>query len=131
MTPDLETARRIARHHCDAWTSRNPEAVAARYAPQPSMAINGGEPMTSRAEIADMAAGFMADFPDLVLTLDQVLVADQHMVYAWTFDGHHRDSGHRVHFSGWEEWDLDDELNVTRSLGWYDAADYDRQVAGA
>ncbi len=86
--------------------------------------------MKSRTEIGDMAAGFMADFPDLVLNLDTVLVADHHMVYAWTFEGHHRETGNHVRFSGWEEWDLDDNLKVTKSLGWYDGVDYERQVAG-
>ena len=86
--------------------------------------------MTTRAEIAEMASGFMADFPDLVLTCDTVLVADHHMVYAWTLEGHHAGSGKKVRFSGWEEWDLDDDLRVTRSLGWYDVEDYNQQVAG-
>ena len=86
--------------------------------------------MTSRSEISEMAAGFMADFPDLVLSLDSVLVADHHMVYAWTFEGHHKETGNYVRFTGWEEWDLDENLKVTKSLGWYDAHDYERQVAG-
>ena len=77
-----------------------------------------------------MAAGFMADFPDLVLSLDTVLVADHHMVYAWTFEGRHKATGKPVCFSGWEEWDLNDDLEVVRSLGWYDVADYERQVSG-
>ena len=92
--------------------------------------MNGGAPMTTRAEIAEMASGFMADFPDLTLSCDRVLVADHHMVYAWTFEGHHRDGGNFVSFSGWEEWDLDSDLKVSKALGWYDVADYDRQVAG-
>ena len=90
---------------------------------------SGGEPMTKHAEIAEMAAGFMADFPDLVLHCDTVLVADHHMVYAWTFEGHHSETGKFIRFSGWEEWDLDDDLKVTKSLGWYDAEDFNRQVA--
>lgn len=92
--------------------------------------MNGGEPMTTRAEIAEMAAGFMNDFPDLVLNCDTVLVADHHMIYAWTFEGHHRESGSLVKFSGWEEWDLDEDFKVTKSLGWYDVDDYNRQVDG-
>lgn len=95
------------------------------------MIMNGGDPMTSRSQIGDMAAGFIADFPDLVLSLDTVLVANHHMVYAWTFEGRHKETGNHVRFSGWEEWDLDEDLNVTRSLGWYDNADYERQVAGS
>ena len=130
MTPDIDTAKKLAKAHCAAWTSLLPDAVAERYSASTSFAINGGEPMTTRAEIAEMAAGFMADFPDLVLTCDTVLVADHHMVYAWIFEGHYRETGKLVRFSGWEEWDLDEDLNVAKSLGWYDAEDYERQVAG-
>ena len=103
--------------------------MADRYAQHTIMVMNGGDPLNSRAEIADMAAGFMADIPDLVLTLDSVLAADRHMIYAWTLQGQHVKTGNRIHFSGWEEWDLDDNLKVTKSLGWYDAADYERQVS--
>ena len=130
MTPDIQTARRMAEDHCAAWTKKDADAVASRYAQQATMIMNGGDPMTSRSQIGDMAAGFMADFPDLFLSLDTVLVADHHMVYAWTFEGHHKDTGNHVRFSGWEEWDLDNDLNVIKSLGWYDGEDYDRQVAG-
>lgn len=130
MKPDANTARRIAQDHCTAWTNQTPDVVAERYAEQATMIMNHGEPMTSRSQIGDMAAGFMVDFPDLVLSLDTVLVANQHMVYAWTFEGHHKETGNHVRFSGWEEWDLDDDLNVIKSLGWYDGADYERQVAG-
>ena len=130
MTPDVNTARSMAEKHCEAWTNKTPEVVASRYAEAATMIMNSGEPMTSRSQICDMAAGFMADFPDLVLSLDTVLVANRHMIYAWTFEGHHRETGNHVRFSGWEEWDLDDDLNVIRSLGWYDGVDYERQVAG-
>ena len=92
--------------------------------------MNGGVPMTTRPEISAMASGFMADFPDLVLSCDTVLAAGRHMVYAWTFEGRHKETGNLVRFSGWEEWDLDETFKVTRSLGWYDVADYERQVAG-
>ena len=92
--------------------------------------MNGSEPMTTRAEIAAMADGFMKDFPDLVLACDHVLVANHHMVYAWTFEGQHHETGKLVRFIGWEEWDLDDDLYVTKSLGWYDVDHYNQQVAG-
>lgn len=92
--------------------------------------MHGSTPMITRAEIADMVSGFMEDLPDLVLSLDTVLVADHHMVYAWTFERHHKATGNLVRFSGWEEWDLDEDLKVSRSLGWYDEADYEQQVAG-
>jgi nuclear transport factor 2 (NTF2) superfamily protein len=130
MIPELETAKRIAREHCAAWTSRRPDDAAVRYSSVTSFSMNGGEPMTARSEIAEMAAGFMSDFPDLILTCDTVLAADHHMTYAWTFEGRHKSTGNLVKFSGWEEWDLDSDLKVSKSLGWYDVADYERQVAG-
>lgn len=130
MTPDLQTAKKIAIDHCAAWTAKSADVVAARYSEVTSFGMNGNDPMTNRNEISQMAAGFMKEFPDLVLTCDNVLVADHHMVYAWTFVGHHVDSGVRVEFSGWEEWDLNAELEVSKSLGWYDVEDYERQVSG-
>ncbi len=130
MIPGIDTARKVAEAHCAVWTSLSADTVAERYSESTSFAMNGGEPMRTRAEIAEMASGFMADFPDHVLTCDTVLVADHHMVYAWTFEGHHAETGKQVRFSGWEEWDLGDDLNVTKSLGWYDVEDYNQQVAG-
>ena len=129
MIPDIDEARKMAEAHCAAWTSRSPDTVADRYSTTTSFSINRGEPMRTRAEIAGMAAGFMTDFPDLSLTCDTLLVADRHMIYAWTFEGHYRENGKLARFTGWEEWDLDDELKVIKSLGWYDAEDYERQIA--
>ena len=130
MFPTTESARELANAHCAAWTSSSAIKVAERYSEQTSFAMNGGEPMSTRAEIAEMAGGFMADFPGLTLKCDTVLVADHHIVYAWTFEGRHKDSGKLVSFSGWEEWDLDDDLQVTKSLGWYDVDDYNQQIYG-
>jgi hypothetical protein len=31
---------------------------------------------------------------------------------------------------GWEEWELDDDLKVKSSPGWYDENDYARRVEG-
>jgi hypothetical protein len=67
MTPDVDTARKLAEAHCSAWTSLSPDAVADRYSASTRFAMNSGEPMTTRAEIAEMARGFMADSPILFL----------------------------------------------------------------
>jgi hypothetical protein len=130
MHPSIEKANELANAHCGAWSASAADIVAQRYSERTSFAMNGGEPMTSRAEIQEMAEGFMLDFPGLKLTCDAVLVADHHMVYAWTFVGKHRETGNNVRFSGWEEWDLNDNLHVVKSLGWYDVEDYNQQVAG-
>lgn len=90
--------------------------------------INRGEPWKSRARIAEMAAGFFADVPDLVLRCDDLRCAGGHVLYVWTFPGHHAQTRNRLKVAGWEEWELDAELKVTSSLGWFDSAAYERQV---
>jgi hypothetical protein len=77
-----------------------------------------------------MAAGFFSEFPDLVVHCDELRVAGDHAVFAWTLEGHHAETKNHVKLSGWEEWDLDGDMKVKSSLGWFDAADYERQVAG-
>ncbi|MDP6819511.1 MAG: hypothetical protein QF449_15925, partial [Alphaproteobacteria bacterium] len=36
-----------------------------------------------------------------------------------------------LNISGWEEWELDENMKVTSALGWFDADDYRRQAGGA
>ncbi len=77
-----------------------------------------------------MAAGFFADVPDLALVCDKVRCAGDHVAYLWTFTGTHSGTKNSLNISGWEEWDLDEDLKVKASRGWFDANDYERQTAG-
>ena len=43
-------------------------------------------------------------------------------------EGKHAETGHNVRVPGWEEWDLDENLKIRKSLGWFDAEEYDRQI---
>jgi hypothetical protein len=92
--------------------------------------INQGEPWEGRAGVAQMAAGFYADVPDLHLVCDGLRIAGSHAIYLWTFTGSHATSGNPLRISGSEEWDVDADLRVKSSRGWYDADDYARQAAG-
>ena len=81
-----------------------------------------------RTGVAAMAAGFFADVPDLTLVCDAVRCAGDHVVYVWTFTGTHASTNNPLRVAGWEEWDLDADLAVVASRGWFDAADYERQT---
>ena len=129
MTIDPDAIRRVADAYTAAWNSGSPDAVAAFYAPDGGIVINRGRPWRGRTEVAEMAAGFFADVPDLSLVCDGLLIAGDHVVYRWTFTGTHAGSGNGVRVSGWEEWELDPDLQVTSSRGWFDAAEYARQIA--
>jgi len=130
MTIDLKTATDIAKSYTAAWNSKSPAAVASFFAEDGVVVINRGDPWSGRARVADMAAGFYADVPDLVLTCDDLRVSGTHVVHVWTFTGHHSGTGRPLTVRGWEEWDLDADHKVTASRGWYDGADYVRQVEG-
>ena len=77
-----------------------------------------------------MAAGFFADVPDLTLVCDKVRCAGDHVVSLWTFTGTHSGTKNPLRVVGWEEWDLDADLKVKASRGWFDADEYGRQTAG-
>jgi uncharacterized protein (TIGR02246 family) len=126
MDEDRITA--VANAYSAAWNSGSAEAVAESYAPDGRIVINRGEPWEGRAGVARMAAGFYADVPDLHLLCDGLRVEGDHVIYLWTFTGRHAASGNPLRVVGWEEWDLDADLLVKSSRGWYDAEDYARQT---
>ena len=130
MAIDHDKVMEMAQAYTAAWNSGSPEAVAAFYALDGQIVINRGEPWMGRTGIAPMAAGFFADVPDLNLVCDKVLCAGNHVVYLWTFTGTHSGTNNALRVVGWEEWDLDADLKVRASRGWFDADDYGRQTAG-
>lgn len=121
----------IARDYTAAWNSGDPHAVASFYAEDGSIIINRGDPWSGRTRVADMAAGFYADVPDLTLNCDEIRLAGTHAIYVWTFTGHDAGTNNPLRIKGWEEWTLDDAGKVSASFGWFDADDYARQVAGS
>jgi len=127
---DHAEAEGLAAAYTDAWNSASPAAVAGHYAETGSIVINRGTPWTGRAGIEAMASGFYADVPDLELVCDGIRLLGDHMVYLWTFTGHHAGTGNPLRIVGCEEWDLDAQGKIQASRGWYDGPDYARQVAG-
>ncbi len=121
----------LAVRYTDAWNSKVPENVAAFYVQGGQISINRGDPWVDHEGLTAMAAGFHADVPDLVLQNDGIRSAGNHVVFLWTFTGHHAQTGNPVKVSGWEEWELDNDLKVKSSLGWFDAAEFQRQVDGS
>lgn len=130
MTMDAQALRTLAADYAQAWSSASPEAVASFFAQDGRITINRGEPWTGRDAVVRMAAGFYADFPDLVVRCDDCRMAGSHAIFVWTLEGHHAGTGNFVQVGGWEEWELRDDMIIASSRGWYDAADYARQVGG-
>lgn len=130
MTISRENAVKLAEAYTSAWNTGSPQAVAEFFAAQGGIVINGDEAWTGRAHVQKMAEGFFADVPDLFLVCDGVRSAGDHVVYLWTFTGTQAATKHPLRIAGWEEWDIDADCKIISSRGWFDAADYARQVAG-
>jgi hypothetical protein len=126
MTP--EVLEDFARRYTAAWCSGQPSAVAAFYAPAGSLTINGGTPSVGTEAITEAARSFMDAFPGMQVLMDG-LRADGGVEYHWTLVGTNVDTGNRVRISGYEEWTFTDDGFIAASLGHYDAAEYERQVA--
>ena len=119
----------MAERYAKAWSSHSPEAVASYYAPDGQISINRGDTLKGQEAIVEMAAGFYAEFPDLIVHCDELRTAGNHAIFAWTLEGHHAETKNYVKVAGWEEWELDENMKIKSSLGWFDAEEYDRQVA--
>lgn len=120
---------KMAADYAAAWSSGEPDAVAAFYDENGAIVINRGDEIKGRAAVAEMAAGFYAEFPDLVVHLDHLRVAGDHVLFGWVLEGTHAETKNRVKVPGWEEWDMTDDGKVASSKGWFDAQEYDRQIA--
>lgn len=107
--------------------------MASFFGPGGSLKINDGAVSVGREEIAAVARGLMAGFPDLVVRMDSLTVTGRQVVYRWTPAGTYAGAGSTrkaVRISEYEEWTLATDGLVERSLGHFDAADYDRQLKG-
>lgn len=123
--------RTMAQGYTAAWCSQNPDSVAAFYASNGSLAINGGDPAVGRAAITASARAFMTAFPDMVVSIDDLLDLGDRVIYRWTLAGTNRGpggTGRRVRVRGFEDWTMTPELLVASSLGTFDAAEYARQL---
>jgi uncharacterized protein (TIGR02246 family) len=128
---DRAELEKFAQRYAKAWCSQNPESIAAFFAENGSLSVNGAPPAVGRAAIAEIAQGFMRDFPDIVVTMDEVTRDSDGTKFHWTLTGTNTGPGgmgKRVRISGYELWKIDNDGLIGESKGHFDAADYERQL---
>jgi hypothetical protein len=118
---------KFAQRYAKAWCSQNPESVAAFFAENASLTVNGGPPTPP----LEVARGFMRDFPDMIVTFDKLEPRDDATAFHWTLTGTHRQSGNHVRISGYELWTIDNGGLIAESSGHFDVAQYERQLRGS
>ena len=121
----------FAERYAAAWCSQDPASVAAFFAEDGSLTINDGTPSVGRAAIAEAAKSFMTSYPDMVVEMSRLDRVEDKYRFHWNFTGTNTGpggTGRKVRISGYEEWTLGTDGLVAKSLGHYDAADWDRQL---
>ena len=78
---DPAELRKSAQRYAEAWRSQDPEKVAAFYAKNGAISLNGAPP----TPIAEVAHGFMRDFPDMMVTFDKLENTPNGIEFHWTF----------------------------------------------
>jgi nuclear transport factor 2 (NTF2) superfamily protein len=119
--------------YTDAWNSKEPEKMASFYAEDGVLVVNNGIPANGRKQIAETAQSYMEAFPDLELSMDSLTEENNTYRYYWTFKGTNtgpNGTGNKVDFSGFEEWTMNDQGLVQKSIGTYDAEVYQKQLEG-
>lgn len=121
----------FATRYTAAWCSRSAASVAAFFAEDGSLQINGGPPAAGRAAITAAAQGFMSAFPDLKVTMDGISINGDRAIYRWTLAGRNSGpggTGNTVRISGYEEWVIGATGLIAKSQGHFDETEYQRQL---
>lgn len=122
--------KKFATQYTAAWNSRIPARVSAFFAITGTLYVNGS-PASGRAAITAVAEEFMTGFPDMELVMDALEIEPDKVIYRWTFVGTNTGpggTGNSVRFSGYEEWTIDDNGLIERSLGHFDDDEFQRQL---
>ena len=119
-----ENLTEFAKRYAKAWCSQNPESVAAFFAENASLTVNGGPP----TPVLEIARGFMRDFPDMTVTFDKLEPRADRTAFHWTLTGTYARTGNHVRISGYELWKIDDAGLIAESSGRFDAEEYERQL---
>lgn len=128
---DTSTLPEFGARYTEAWCSQDAARVAAFFAEDGSLTVNGGAPAAGRAAIAASAQGFMTAFPDLVVSMDSIDVEGDHVLYRWTLTGTNTGpggTGKAVRISGYEAWTIGADGLIATSLGHFDEVEYQRQL---
>jgi len=121
----------FATRYAEAWSGRDPAALAAFYAEDGILVINNGAPSVGRGAVEATAAAFMAAFPDMVVELVELERRDDTVIFHWRWTGTNTGpggNGNAVDITGYEEWTLGGGM-ILESDGHYDEAEYQQQMS--
>jgi len=120
----------FAAEYTDAWCSQDAASVSAFFSNEGTLFVNG-TPAIGREAITEVAQGFMTGFPDMELTMDNLEIQPDQVIYHWTFIGTNTGpggTGNAVRFSGYEVWKIGNDGLIAESMGHFDNDEYEHQL---
>lgn len=111
-----------------AWCERSTDAILSFYAEDACSIVNDENPVVGHAAMREVMQGFIDAFPDIEIRMEAFRATDVAAVYVWRLLGTHSDSGRRIDLEGWEAWRLNPAGQIVEIRGYFDPADYARQI---
>ncbi|WP_163514630.1 ester cyclase [Gelidibacter japonicus] len=131
----------FAKSYAQVWCIQNPDFVVLFYAEDGSLNINNGIASVGRTAIAKDAKAFMDAFPDdMIVAFDRLIQTSKGIEFHWTLTGTNsgikaspiksfwRGTGKKINISGFELWQLNENVLIKKSIGTFDADEYNRQL---
>jgi predicted ester cyclase len=121
----------FAQRYTAAWCSQDAASVSAFFSTDGSLSVNDNPPAVGRPAITAVAQSFMTAFPDLRVTMDQLLARDDRTEYHWTLTGANTGpggTGKQVRISGHELWQIGSDGLIASSEGHFDNSEYQHQL---
>jgi nuclear transport factor 2 (NTF2) superfamily protein len=128
---ERDRMRELAERYAVAWSSGDPDSVAAFFAENGSLTVNDGEPAVGREAIAKIARDFMTDLPDMELLFDGLEGRGDRIRFYWTLEATNSGpggTGNRIRVSGHETWRFDENGLIIESQGRFPTEEYERQL---
>jgi len=130
---DYEKMVEFGENYTAAWNSKKPEKMALFYAENGILTVNNGTPAIGQKQLTETSKSYIDAFPDIELTMDSLVVNSVTYGYYWTFTGTNTGpggTGNKVNFSGFEEWTMNNDGLIQKSIGTYNTDEYTRQLNG-
>ena len=121
----------FAKSYAQVWCSQRPNFVSYFFAEDGLLQINDGVAAKGTEAITHIAKSFMEAFPDLMVSMDSLVIKSEKTRFYWTLTGTHNGpegTGNKVKISGFEEWTLNTEGRIQESKGYFDEKEYQRQL---
>lgn len=121
----------FARSYAQVWCGVRPEFIAMFYEENGVLQLNQSKPAEGRAQIAEVAQGFMHNLPDMLVRYDSLVTKPTGTEFHWTLTATHSGpggTGNKVEVSGYELWQMGDNGRILKSQGHFPTEEYNRQL---